>query len=106
MFPSSFIQEEIFGIEWWGSVRRTDRSRVAKVETGEETDTARETHNTGKDAAGDTGGRDALHQGHCSGDRGTKADAVKVVAGASIADDALEVAGEGDSLDLGGIQGG
>jgi hypothetical protein len=48
--------------------KRTDGSRVAEVETGKETDTAGETHDAGEDIAGDTGWRDALHEGHGSGD--------------------------------------
>jgi hypothetical protein len=78
--------------------KRTDGSRVAEVETGKETDTAGETHDAGEDIAGDTGGRDALHEGHGSGDRGAERNAVEVVAGTGIGDDALEVAEENDVL--------
>ena len=83
-----------------GRVKRTDGSRVAEVETGKEADTAGETHDTGEHAAGDTGGRDALHEGHGGRDRGAESHAVKVVARTGIGEDALEVA-EGDEK-LGG----
>lgn len=72
-------------------VERTDGSRVAEVETGKETDTAGETHDAGEHVAGDTGGRDALHEGDGSGDRGAESHAVEVVAGTGIGEDALEV---------------
>jgi len=75
-------------------VERTDGSRVAEVETGKETDTAGEAHDTGEHAAGDTGRRDALHEGHGSGERGAEGHAVQVVTGTGIGDDALEVAEE------------
>jgi hypothetical protein len=79
-------------------VERTDGSRVAEVEAGKETDATGETHDTGKDIAGDTGGRDALHEGHSSGDRGAECHAVEVVAGTGVGEDTLEVAGEDDVL--------
>ena len=74
---------------WWG--KRTDGSRVAEVETGKETNATGKTHDTGEDTAGDTGGRNALHERHGSGDGGTESNAVQVVAGAGIAENALEV---------------
>lgn len=76
--------------EFW-SGKRTDGSRVAEVETGKETNATGETHDTGEDAAGDTGGRNALHEGHGSGDGGAESNAVHVVAGTGIAENALEV---------------
>jgi hypothetical protein len=79
-------------------VERTDGSRVAEVETGKETDATGKTHDTGKDIAGDTGGRDALHEGHCSGNRGAESHAVEVVTGTGIGENTLEVAEEDDVL--------
>lgn len=87
-FPSSSRWEG----EFW-SGERTDGSRVAEVEAGKETDATGKTHDTGENAAGDTAGRDALHEGHGSGDGGAESNAVQVIAGAGIAKNALEVTG-------------
>lgn len=84
--PSSSCRE---GEIWSGE--RTDGSGVAEVETGKETDTTGKTHNTGENAAGDTGRRNALHEGHGSGDGGAESDTVQVVARTGIAENALEV---------------
>ena len=92
LFLSVF--QALFVVEaFWrrSKVERTDGSRVAEVETGKETDTAGETHDTGEHAAGDTGRRDALHEGHGSGERGAESHAVQVVGGTGIGNNALEV---------------